>query len=62
MSLLGLAVLFLIIALVAYFLGYGGVAGMSKEIGKLLLVVFLILAIIAAVFGGFHWHSGVYIN
>jgi uncharacterized membrane protein YtjA (UPF0391 family) len=45
-GLLGLAILFLIIALLAYALGARGVAGMSAGIGRTLLFVFLVLAVI----------------
>lgn len=41
-----LAIVFFIIALVAWALGAGGVAGMSAGIGRILLFVFLVLAII----------------
>lgn len=40
---------FFVLALVAIILGATGVAGVSMEIGRLLLVVFLILAIISFV-------------
>lgn len=50
-GLLGLAILFLIIALVAYALGAKGVAGMSAGIGRTLLFVFLVLAVIFAIVG-----------
>ena len=50
-SLLGLAVLFLVIALVAYILGAKGVAGFSMDIAKILIVVFLILFVLSLVFG-----------
>jgi uncharacterized membrane protein YtjA (UPF0391 family) len=50
-GLLGLAILFLIIALVAYALGARGVAGMSAGIGRTLLFVFLVLAVIFAIVG-----------
>jgi uncharacterized membrane protein YtjA (UPF0391 family) len=50
-TLLGLAVLFLIIALVAYVLGAKGVAGLSMDIAKILIVVFLVLFVLALVFG-----------
>lgn len=46
-GLLGLAVLFLVLALVAYLLGAGGVAGFSMDIAKVLIVVFIILAVLA---------------
>lgn len=38
------AIGFFIIALAAYFLGATGVGGLSMEIGKMLLVAFMILA------------------
>lgn len=41
------AIAFFVLALVAYLLGAGGIAGMSAEIGKILLFVFLVLAIIS---------------
>ncbi|RPJ78461.1 MAG: DUF1328 domain-containing protein [Alphaproteobacteria bacterium] len=45
-DLIGLAVVFLILALVAYVLGARGVAGFSMEIAKWLVIIFIILAII----------------
>lgn len=45
-GLVGLAIAFFIIAIVAYVLGARGVAGMSAGIGRTLLFVFLVLAII----------------
>lgn len=54
MDLIGLAVVFLILAIVAYVLGAQGVAGMSMEIAKWLVIIFIILAIITFIFrGGF---------
>jgi len=50
-SLLGLAVLFLIIALVAYVLGAKGVAGFSMDIAKIQVDVFLVLFVLSLVFG-----------
>lgn len=50
-TLLGVAILFLIIALVAYVLGAKGVAGFSMQIAKVLIVVFLILFVLSLVFG-----------
>jgi uncharacterized membrane protein YtjA (UPF0391 family) len=41
------AIAFFILALVAYFLGAAGIAGVSIEIGKTLLYVFLALAVIS---------------
>lgn len=42
---------FFVIALVAYLLGANGVAGMSMEIGRMVLFVFLILAVISGIVG-----------
>jgi uncharacterized membrane protein YtjA (UPF0391 family) len=47
--LLSLAVIFFVIALVAYLLGARGVAGMSAGIGRTLLFVFLVLAVIMGI-------------
>lgn len=49
--LLNIAIIFFIIALIAYLLGARGVAGMSAGIGRTLLIVFVILAIIFAIIG-----------
>jgi uncharacterized membrane protein YtjA (UPF0391 family) len=46
-GLIGLAVAFLILALIAYILGARGVAGFSMEIAKWLVIIFIILAIIS---------------
>lgn len=45
-DLIGLAVIFLILAIIAYVLGARGVAGFSMEIAKWLVIIFIILAII----------------
>jgi uncharacterized membrane protein YtjA (UPF0391 family) len=50
-TLLWLGIVFLIIALVAYALGARGVAGMSAGVGRTLLFVFLVLAVIFAIVG-----------
>jgi uncharacterized membrane protein YtjA (UPF0391 family) len=49
---LRLALLFLVIALVAAFFGFGLVASFSFDAAKLLFVVFVVLAVLA-VLGGF---------
>ena len=49
MGLLTLAIVFFVIALIAYVLGARGVAGMSAGIGRTLLFVFVVLAIIFAI-------------
>ena len=45
-TLFWLSIAFFIIALVAWAMGAGGVAGMSAGIGRMLLWVFVVLAII----------------
>jgi uncharacterized membrane protein YtjA (UPF0391 family) len=46
------AILFFIVALIAAVFGFGGIAGDAAWIGKILLVVFVILAIASMLFGG----------
>jgi uncharacterized membrane protein YtjA (UPF0391 family) len=46
-DLLGLAILFFILALVFALLGARGVAGISMSIAKWLVIIFIVLAIIA---------------
>jgi uncharacterized membrane protein YtjA (UPF0391 family) len=48
---LGWSILFLILALVAGALGFGGVAAISTDIAWILFVVFLILFVVSLVFG-----------
>jgi uncharacterized membrane protein YtjA (UPF0391 family) len=48
---LGWAITFLIIALIAAALGFGGIAGTATGIAKILFFVFLILFIVSLVFG-----------
>ncbi len=43
------SIAFFILALVAYVLGANGVAGLSMEIGQLLLIIFLIIAALSFV-------------
>jgi uncharacterized membrane protein YtjA (UPF0391 family) len=50
-SLVWLAIVFFIIAIVAYVVGAKGVAGMSAGIGRTLLIVFLVLAVLFAIIG-----------
>jgi uncharacterized membrane protein YtjA (UPF0391 family) len=49
--LIGLAVVLLVLALVAYVLGARGVAGFSMEIARWLVIIFIILAVISFFFG-----------
>ena len=48
---LGWAVVFLIIALVAAVFGFAGIAAASTGIAKLLFFIFLVLFIISLIFG-----------
>ena len=50
-TLLGLAIIFLIVAVLAYVFGAKGVAGLSMNIAKILIVVFVVLFAISFVFG-----------
>jgi uncharacterized membrane protein YtjA (UPF0391 family) len=49
-DLIGLAVVFLILALVAYILGARGIAGLSMDIARWLVIIFVVLAIITFFF------------
>ncbi len=46
------SLVFLIVALVAAALGFGGIAGVSVGIAKILFFVFLVLFVLSLVFGG----------
>ena len=48
-DLIGLAILFLVLALVAAVLGASGVAGVSMSIAKWLVIIFVVLAILTFV-------------
>ncbi len=50
-NLIWLGMVFFIIALVAYAMGAQGVAGMSAGLGRTLLIVGVILAIVVVLFG-----------
>jgi uncharacterized membrane protein YtjA (UPF0391 family) len=50
-GLVSLAVIFFIIAIVAYLFGANGVAGMSAGVGRTLLMVFAVLAVVILVIG-----------
>lgn len=47
------AATFLIIAIVAGVFGFGGIAGTSVEIAKILFGVFLVLFVLSLIFGNF---------
>lgn len=46
-DLIGLAILFLIIAVIAAVAGASGVAGLSMDIAKWIIILFVVLAILA---------------
>jgi uncharacterized membrane protein YtjA (UPF0391 family) len=45
-DLIGLAVLFIILAVVAFIFGAKGIAGLSMTIAKWLVIIFIVLAVI----------------
>jgi uncharacterized membrane protein YtjA (UPF0391 family) len=45
------ALLFFVVAIIAAVFGFGGIAGEAAWVGKVLLVVFLILAVVSMVLG-----------
>ena len=45
------AIIFAVIALVAALLGFGGVAGLSVDFAKILLVIAVVLVVVGFVFG-----------
>ncbi len=49
---LQLAITCLVIALIAFLLGFGGIAGSFVGVAKILFVVFLVLALLSFVAGG----------
>ena len=54
---LRLAIVFLVIALIAAFLGFGGVANLSWEGAKILFFIFLVLAVLSFVGHGYRRRS-----
>jgi uncharacterized membrane protein YtjA (UPF0391 family) len=55
---LGAAIMFFILAIIAAVLGLGGIAGLSMEIARILIAVFIILAIISGVVHIFRGKDG----
>jgi uncharacterized membrane protein YtjA (UPF0391 family) len=49
-DLIGLAILFLVLALIAGVLGASGVAGLSMDIAKWLVIIFVVLAVVSFLF------------
>ncbi len=54
---LRLAIVFLVIALIAAFLGFGGVAALSWEGAKIIFFIFLVLAVLSFLGHGFRGGS-----
>ena len=50
---LGWALTFLVIALIAALLGFGGIAGAAVEIAKIIFFVAIVLFLISVLFGAF---------
>ena len=50
---LRLAIVFLVIALLAAFFGYAGVASLSWDGARILFFIFLVLAVLSFIGGGF---------
>lgn len=50
-DLISLAILFFVLALVAAVVGARGIAGISMEIAKWLIIAFIVLAVISALLG-----------
>lgn len=46
------SLVFLIVALIAAALGFGGIAGASIGIAKILFFVFIVLFVVSLIFGG----------
>ncbi len=45
------AIIFAVVALIAALLGFGGIAGLSAEFAKILLIVAAVLFVVGIVFG-----------
>jgi uncharacterized membrane protein YtjA (UPF0391 family) len=55
----GWAITFLIVALIAAVLGFGGIAGTAIELAKIVFFVAIVLFVISALFGIFRGRSTV---
>jgi len=49
---LRLAIMFFVVAIVAAFFGFGGIAEASADIAKFVFFIFVALVVLALVFGG----------
>ncbi|MEF2071308.1 DUF1328 domain-containing protein [Consotaella aegiceratis] len=54
---IGWALTFLIVALIAAALGFGGIAGTAVGIAKIIFFVAIILFVLSLIFGGFRRRS-----
>jgi uncharacterized membrane protein YtjA (UPF0391 family) len=52
-AMLGWAITFLVIALIAALLGFGGIAGVAVEAAKIVFFVAIVLFVVSALFGVF---------
>jgi uncharacterized membrane protein YtjA (UPF0391 family) len=50
MDLIFLAVIFLVLALIFYIAGARGIAGFTMEIAKILVIIFVIIAVLTFIF------------
>jgi len=55
-NIFGLGVTFLVIALIAALMGFGGVESIAWDGAKILFVIFLILAVLSFLGGGFYYY------
>jgi uncharacterized membrane protein YtjA (UPF0391 family) len=56
-AMLGWVLTFLVIALIAGVLGFGGIAGASVEIAKVIFFIAVVLFLISVIFGAFRGRS-----
>jgi uncharacterized membrane protein YtjA (UPF0391 family) len=54
---LGWVLTFLVVALIAGVLGFGGIAGASVEIAKVIFFIAVVLFLISVIFGAFRGRS-----
>jgi uncharacterized membrane protein YtjA (UPF0391 family) len=52
MAILELAIAFFVLAIIAGVVGAGGVAGLSMDIAKWLVIIFVVLAVLSLVWPG----------
>jgi uncharacterized membrane protein YtjA (UPF0391 family) len=57
LAMLGWVLTFLVVALIAGVLGFGGIAGASIEIAKVIFFIAVVLFLISVIFGAFRGRS-----